>query len=39
MTFYVKNGDYIARIAVFASLLLLLHLAVNRLTRDKKNPH
>lgn len=36
MTFYVKNGDYIARIAVFASLLLLLHLAVNRLTRDKK---
>ena len=32
LTFYVKYGDYIARISLFVSVLLLLNLAVKRFT-------
>ncbi|MCD6354273.1 MAG: apolipoprotein N-acyltransferase [Prolixibacteraceae bacterium] len=38
-TFYVKHGDYIARISLFVGILLLLYLIANRLGKDKKNPH
>lgn len=30
LTFYVKNGDYIARISLFVSVLLILNMAVKR---------
>lgn len=39
MTFYTQYGDVIARMALFAALLMVLHLVVSFLTRDKKNPH
>lgn len=39
LTFYVKHGDYIARIALFMAALMLLNLLVNRLIKGKKNPH
>ncbi len=38
ITFYVKYGDYIARISVFLSTLLVLSLFAQNLI-DKKNPH
>lgn len=33
LTFYVKYGDYIARISLFTSILLLLNLIVKRFTK------
>ena len=33
MTFYVRFGDYIARISLFVSILLILNLIVNRFQR------
>ncbi len=39
LTFYVKNGDYIARISLFMAALLLLNLVATRLRKGKKNPH
>ena len=38
LTFYIKNGDYIARISLFVSILLVLNLIATGL-KDKKNPH
>jgi apolipoprotein N-acyltransferase len=39
LTFYVKHGDYIARISLFMAGLLLLNLIATRLRKGKKNPH
>ncbi len=39
ITFYVKHGDYIARISLFMSVLLILYLISAELQKDKKNPH
>lgn len=39
LTFYVKNGDYLARISLFASVLLILFLISLSLRGDKKSPH
>ncbi len=39
ITFYVKNGDYIARVSLFMAVLILLNLVVARLIKGKKNPH
>ena len=38
LTFYVKHGDYIARVSVFMAALTLLNLVVT-LIKGKKNPH
>ncbi len=37
LTFYVRNGDYIGRLSMFASALLLLNLIA--MVLRKKNPH
>ena len=39
ITFYAKSGDYIARVALFTSILLLLFLLVEQLKIYKKKPH
>jgi apolipoprotein N-acyltransferase len=39
LTFYVKNGDYIARISLFVSVLLILYLISTHFLKDKKKPH
>lgn len=39
LTFYVKYGDYIARISLFVSVLLILYLISNHFLKDKKKPH
>lgn len=39
LSFYVKYGDYIARISLFVSVMLVLYLVSARLLKDKKNPH
>ncbi len=39
LTFYVKYGDYIARISLFISVLLILNLVAQSLMKSKKNPH
>ncbi len=39
ITFYVKYGDYIARVSVFMAAMILLNLVVVRLMKGKKNPH
>ena len=39
LSFYVKYGDYIARISLFVSVMLVLYLISARLLKDKKNPH
>jgi len=39
LTFYVKYGDYIARISLFVSVLLILYLISNRFQKDIKKPH
>jgi apolipoprotein N-acyltransferase len=39
ITFYVKSGDYIARIFLFVSVLLVLYLLSVQLQKGKKNPH
>lgn len=39
LTFYAQNGDYIGRISMFLSALLLLYLMSTVLRKGKKNPH
>lgn len=39
ITFYVKYGDYLGRILLFVSVLILLFLVAGTLQKDKKNPH
>ena len=39
MSFYVKYGDFIARISLFISIMLVLYLISVGLLKDKKNPH
>ena len=39
LTFYVKYGDYIARISLFVSVLLILHLISGIFLKDIKKPH
>ncbi len=39
ITFYVKFGDFIARISLFSSVLLLLFLVSNQLRKEQKKPH
>ena len=39
ITFYVKHGDYIARISLLISVLLVLYLISESFLKDKKNPH
>jgi len=39
LTFYVKYGDYIARISLFVSVLLLLNMISTRLRKGTKKPH
>jgi len=39
LTFYVKYGDYIARISLFVSVLLVLFLVSNYFQKDTKKPH
>ncbi len=39
ITFYVKWGDYIARISLFVGILIALYLLSEKLKEDKKNPH
>ncbi len=39
ITFYVRVGDYIARIFLFVSSLLILYLISLQLQKSKKNPH
>jgi apolipoprotein N-acyltransferase len=39
ITFYVKHGDYIARISLLISVLLVLYLISNSFLKGKKNPH
>ncbi len=37
LTYYVKNGDYIARVSVFISVLVLLIAFVQGFLRKRKN--
>ena len=39
VTFYVEYGDFIARISLFVSALLLLNMISTRLRKDTKKPH
>jgi len=39
ITFYARFGDYIGRISMFVSGLLVMYLIAALLRRDKKNPH
>jgi len=39
ITFYVKYGDYIGRISVMVSILLILVVFTERLVKGKKKPH